>query len=128
MQSSQISARGDEASLSPLDGRPSYHVQRRARHAERPGFRISELQISASQSIPWHFHSRTQDVLYVIEGTLLVHLLEPTERVRLESGDTLTIRPRRPHHVTNGGEEPATFLVLQGVGEFDFVPLAVRVP
>ena len=26
--------------------------------------------------------------------------------------------------VTNGGDGPATFLVLQGVGEYDFVPLA----
>ena len=27
-----------------------YEVERRARHAERPGFRISELQISATQN------------------------------------------------------------------------------
>jgi hypothetical protein len=26
--------------------------------------------------------------------------------------------------VTNGGEQSATFLVLQGIGESDFVPLA----
>lgn len=30
---------------------------------------------------------------------------------------------RRPHLVTNGGERSATFLVLQGTGEYDFVPL-----
>ena len=30
---------------------------------------------------------------------------------------------RRPHLVTNGGAISATFLVLQGVGEYDFVPL-----
>jgi len=114
----------DEAILSPRTiGRPVYEVQRRARHAERPGFRISELQISPSQSVPWHFHSRTRDVLYVIEGTLLVHLLEPPEDIPLEPGDALPIRPRRPHHVTNGGDQPATFLVLQGIGEVDFVPL-----
>ena len=28
-----------------------YEVERRARHAERPGFRISELQISPTQKV-----------------------------------------------------------------------------
>ena len=32
-------------------------------------------------------------------------------------------RPTRPHLVTNGGETSLTFLVLQGVGEYVFLPL-----
>jgi hypothetical protein len=32
----------------------------------------------------------------------------------------------RPHLVTNGGSKSLTFLVLQGVGEYDFVPLVPR--
>jgi hypothetical protein len=43
--------------------------------------------------------------------------------VRLAPGETLTVKARRPHLVTNGGEESATFLVLQGIGEYDFVLL-----
>jgi hypothetical protein len=31
-----------------------------------------------------------------------------------------------PHLVTNGGATSLTFLVLQGVGEYDFVPLMSR--
>ena len=34
-----------------------------------------------------------------------------------------SVKPRRPHLVTNGGDTSATFLVLQGIGEYDFVPL-----
>ncbi len=33
------------------------------------------------------------------------------------------MRAGRPHLVTNGGEASAVFLVLQGVGEYDYVPL-----
>jgi len=29
-----------------------YEVERRARHAERPGFHITELQISPTQQVP----------------------------------------------------------------------------
>ncbi len=100
-----------------------YETERRARHAERPGFRISELQISPTQQVPWHFHTNIQDTIYVLEGTLRVFLREPKEEVVLQPGETCAIRPRRPHLVTNGGDRSATFLVLQGIGEYDFVPL-----
>lgn len=32
---------------------------------------------------------------------------------------------KRPHLVTNGGEQSVSFLVLQGVGEYDYVPLVM---
>ena len=63
-----------------------YEVERRARHAERPGFRINELQISATQQVPWHFHSNIQDTFYIIEGQVRLFLREPKEEVRLGPG------------------------------------------
>jgi hypothetical protein len=39
------------------DGTGLYDVERRVRYAERPGFRITELQISPTQEIPSHSHS-----------------------------------------------------------------------
>jgi len=100
-----------------------YEVERRAYHAERPGFRISELQISPTQRVPWHCHTNIQDTFYVLEGSVQIFLREPKEEVRLKPGDTYSVRPMRPHLVTNAGEGSATFLVLQGVGEYDYVPL-----
>jgi quercetin dioxygenase-like cupin family protein len=100
-----------------------YVVERRAQHAARPGFRISELQISPTQTVPWHYHSNVQDAFYVIEGQIRVFMREPKEEVRLGPGDTYSVAPRRPHLVVNAGDTSATFLVLQGIGEYDFVPL-----
>ena len=106
------------------DASSVYEVERRERHAERPGFRISELQISPTQQVPWHCHSNIQDTFYVIEGRLRLFLREPKEEVRLGPGDTYSVRPLRPHLVVNGGDCSATFLILQGIGEYDYVPLA----
>jgi quercetin dioxygenase-like cupin family protein len=100
-----------------------YDVERRARHAERPGFRISELQISRDQRVPWHFHSNIQDTFYVLQGRIRIFLRDPVETVILGPGQTYSVGPRRPHLVTNDGDVSATFLVLQGLGEYDFVPL-----
>jgi quercetin dioxygenase-like cupin family protein len=100
-----------------------YEVERRASHAARPGFRINELQISPKQKVPWHYHSNIRDTFYVLEGSIRVFLRDPKEEVRLAPGETYTVKPRRPHLVVNGGDTSATFLVLQGLGEYDFVPL-----
>jgi hypothetical protein len=48
---------------------------------------------------------------------------DPKEDVRLKLGETYSVRAGRPHLVTNAGKTSATFLVLQGIGEYDFVPL-----
>jgi hypothetical protein len=45
-----------------------YDVERRTCHAERPGFRITELTIGPSPQVPWHYHTRVQDTFSVLEG------------------------------------------------------------
>ena len=48
---------------------------------------------------------------------------DPNEEIRLAPGETYSVEPRRSHMVSNGGEADATFLVLQGIGEYDSVSL-----
>jgi mannose-6-phosphate isomerase-like protein (cupin superfamily) len=113
--------------MEPLkDASHFYEVERRETHAARPGFRVQELQISPTQQVPWHYHTHTSDTFYVLEGTIRVFLRDPKAEVRLGPGESCTVAPRRPHLVVNGGEASATFLVLQGIGEYDFVPLVPR--
>ena len=98
-------------------------VEKQAHYAARPGFRIAEFTINMAQKIPWHCHSNIQDTFYVVEGQLRIFLRDPKEELRLAPGETYSVRAKRPHLVTNGGETAATFLILQGIGEYDFVPL-----
>ena len=100
-----------------------YEVERRACHAERPGFRITELQISPTQKVPWHFHNNVSDTFYVLAGSIRIFLQDPKDKVDLAPGQSFAVPPKRPHLVTNAGEASAVFLVLQGVGDYDFVPL-----
>ncbi|MGY4571074.1 MULTISPECIES: cupin domain-containing protein [Bradyrhizobium] len=103
-----------------------YEVERRAEHAARPGFRIMELQLSLTQKVPWHTHSNISDTFYVLEGQMRLFLQEPKEEVNLKVGEVYAVRPTRPHLVTNAGTTSLTFLILQGVGEYDYVPLASK--
>jgi quercetin dioxygenase-like cupin family protein len=115
-----------EQGQSVRDASHLYEVERRAYHAERPGFRIAELQLSPTQKVPWHTHSNISDTFYVLEGQMRLFLQDPKEEVNLKPGEVHVARPGRPHLVTNGGTKSLTFLILQGVGEYDFVPLTPR--
>lgn len=105
------------------DARHLYEVERRAYHLERPGFRISEMQLSPTQTVPWHKHSHIRDTFYVLDGQLRLFLQQPKEEVRLGPGESYAVAAGRPHLVTNAGDRSMTILVLQGVGEYDYVPL-----
>jgi mannose-6-phosphate isomerase-like protein (cupin superfamily) len=110
--------------LEPVkDASHLYEVERRARHVVRPGFHISELQLSPTQTVPWHFHTNIADTFYVLEGQMRLFLQKPKEEVRLGPGESYTAVAGRPHLVTNIGTTSLTFLVLQGIGEYDYVPL-----
>ncbi|HEX9397291.1 MAG TPA: cupin domain-containing protein [Burkholderiales bacterium] len=108
------------------DGSHLYEVEHRQFHAQRPGFRINELKISAKQQVPWHYHSNVQDHFYVLEGSIRIFLQKPKENVTLKPGETYSVPPRRAHLVVNAGNSSATFLVLQGIGDYDFVPLTKK--
>jgi mannose-6-phosphate isomerase-like protein (cupin superfamily) len=104
-------------------------AERVRRHAERPGFRITELRMTPSQRVPWHCHTNVRDTFYVVEGRVRITLREPDDQVDLAVGEGWgPERPGRPHLVTNPGKGTATFLVLQGMGEHDFVTLPDEAP
>jgi quercetin dioxygenase-like cupin family protein len=110
--------------LEPVkDASHLYEVERRAQHAARPGFRISELQLSPTQTVPWHFHTNITDTFYVLEGQMRLFLQTPKEEVRLGPGESFAAAAGRPHLVTNAGKTSLTFLIMQGIGEYDYVPL-----
>ena len=60
---------------------------------------------------------------YVLAGRLRLFLRDPKTEVPLGPGETFAVRPGRPHMVTNAGDGSAVFLVLQGIGDYDYVPL-----
>ena len=91
--------------MQPLkDASRNYQVERRSCYAARPGFRIAELQIGPTQTVPWHYHSEVQDTFYVINGKIRILTREPDEEVCLSAGQTSAVGRRRPHLVTNAGD------------------------
>ena len=89
--------------------------------AETDTLRVLEVTLAVGDEIPWHTHSHIVDRFFGLAGRTVVELSAPTETVFLRPGDSHAIVAPRPHSVTNPGPETARFLLVQGVGPYDFV-------
>ncbi len=81
-------------------------------------------RMGPTQRVWWHCHTNVQDTFHVLEGRVRVTLREPNDEIDLAAGECWgPVHPGRPHLVTSLGDETATFKVLQGMGDHDFVTL-----
>jgi len=83
---------------------------------------ILHIVLDPEQEIPWHFHSEVSDMFYVVQGPLTIIAGEPEERFSVHRGDTQRVQARRPHRVRNQTDRQVEFLLVQGIGSYDFKP------
>jgi quercetin dioxygenase-like cupin family protein len=76
--------------------------------------------LAPGEEIPWHFHSAVTDWYFVLEGTLSIETRAPADRRELAVGETYHIAPKTAHLISNPTEADTRFLLVQGVGPYDF--------
>jgi mannose-6-phosphate isomerase-like protein (cupin superfamily) len=59
-----------------------------------------------------------------MEGTTIVETRAPRERFELRPGQTCRVPPKRAHHVSGKDGLRCKVAILQGVGRYDFNPVA----
>lgn len=101
----------------------SNEVVSRKSSVERDGFRISELTLAESGIVPWHYHPKTSDLFYVLSGELTIETKCPDEMITLMAGQSFSVVANRPHQVRNSGSGLSNFLILQGIGEYGYIPV-----
>lgn len=104
-----------------------YTVSSRKRVMEGQDMFVKEFTLAPREVVPWHHHTNVSDVFYCIEGDLEIELRdafsgEAREALRLRVGDSARVDPGTAHQPTNAGSGVCRFLLIQGVGEYDFVP------
>ena len=79
--------------------------------------------LAPGDTIPWHYHQYSADHFFVIEGVLSISTREPALTRKLSVGRSYKIVPGTAHLVANGGNHDCRFLLLQGVGTYDWNPV-----
>lgn len=109
------------SSSKPREG--DYPAKARFTLAEAPGLRVRQLSLAAGQSVPWHFHSEITDTFFCMKGPMCVKTRDPDAEFVLEPGDTVAIPPGRPHFAQGVEDRACQFMIIQGVGVYDYVPV-----
>jgi quercetin dioxygenase-like cupin family protein len=89
--------------------------------AESSEIRARLHTLGPDDVIPWHYHSDITDWYFCLSGVLRIERQTPPAEERLALGDRYTMPPNTAHRISNGGNgEDCRFLLLQGVGVYDF--------
>ena len=93
---------------------------------EGTDMRVQVLTLDEGESIPWHFHSEITDYFVCLEGTLVVETKAPSNTHLLEVGERCSVSPMNAHYVHGLEMSKAKFLILQGVGVYDNIPVGAH--
>ena len=85
------------------------------------GVRVVEFSLSPGKSCAQHFHSHILEYCYCLQGQLSVDINDKQSTVVLNPGEKVEIAPRVVHSLRNETHQVSRYLVVQGVGEYDFV-------
>jgi len=91
---------------------------------QTPEIRVVEYVLQPGDRHPWHHHSEVTDRFYCLEGQIEVELRDPPRTESLRPGQTLTIPPQVVHRAGNAADGVGRYLLVQGVGRYDFVKAA----
>lgn len=103
--------------------KPPYEITGRQTIAQTPEMRVTLMTLDPGQEIPWHTHSRVADASFCLKGRARLSFRDPEETVDLSPGDWRRVEPGRPHRVRCEGDGQCQVLLVQGVGEYDFLKL-----
>jgi quercetin dioxygenase-like cupin family protein len=91
--------------------------------AEGADLRVQVLTLAHGQSIPWHYHSEIADSFVCLEGPMVVETRAPRQEFTLNPGERCAVAAKTAHYVHGANGGPCKFLIIQGVGVYDFVPV-----
>jgi len=110
----------------PQEQHSAYTVSARQWIAKGSDVHVKEFILGPGEEVPWHHHSDIFDVFYCIEGKLNIELQDvfthdsPPELV-LNVGDSAKVDVGMAHRPYNPGPGRTRFVLIQGVGQYDYL-------
>lgn len=78
------------------------------------------MELEEGSATEWHFHTQVSDFFVCLVGVVQVETRQPESETRLLPGEQAQIAPRQVHRVVNVSDGKAEYLLVQGVGTYDF--------
>lgn len=83
---------------------------------------VRVLTLAPGEVAPWHWHEHVTDETLCLEGRLSLDTRNPDATSELVAGiaQVVSVPPRQVHRLRNPGAGPATYLLIQHGGSYDF--------
>ncbi|HJV64946.1 MAG TPA: hypothetical protein VJ550_04365 [Geomonas sp.] len=85
------------------------------------------MVLGKDASTAWHYHSRVGDFFVCLTGIIQLETRNPDDLVVLLPGQRAQAKAQQVHRVTNINKGQSEYLLVQGVGEYDFVKVETPV-
>ena len=82
---------------------------------------VREMVLEKDASTEWHHHSEVRDYFVCLTGRVRVETQSPDETFSLHPGETAEVKPPHVHRVINVHDDRSVYLLVQGVGKYDFI-------
>ncbi len=82
--------------------------------------RVRIMSLDPREIGEWHYHTEVTDDIFGLTGTILIRWKEPDQEIKLTPGIRCQIKVGKIHQLENVGSDDAEYLLVQGVGEYDF--------
>ena len=82
--------------------------------------RVRVMTLKPRELADWHYHTQVTDDIFCLDGRIIVRMQEPNEEIHLSPGQRARIEPGRNHQLENLNDESAAYLLVQGIGKYDF--------
>jgi quercetin dioxygenase-like cupin family protein len=105
----------------PSPRKANYTVKAAEVIAAGRDLQVRLLTLAPDQTVPWHYHSEITDHYFVLKGALTVETRSPDVTRTFAVGERHQLTPGTPHLLSNHGSVDCQFLLLQGVGKYDWV-------
>ena len=88
--------------------------------AETDNLRVRIMALAARELTDWHYHTQVTDVIFCLTGEILIRQRNPDVAIRLRPGERCQVKAGRVHQLENIVADEATYLLVQGIGKYDF--------
>ena len=103
-----------------------YEVEDWAIVAQVSNLRVITMTLAEGQRVPWHIHTEVTDIFFCLEGALVVEHPAGRPSAGLGVGESYVVEPGTPHRATGKDGGRVRFMIVQGIGTYDFVPVEVN--
>jgi quercetin dioxygenase-like cupin family protein len=88
---------------------------------------VKEFTLGPGEEVPWHRHSQMFDIFYCLEGRLDIDLAEVESGehlagLSLKVSESAKVEAGTAHRPHNSGPGICRFLLVQGIGKYDYIP------